>query len=143
MTYRPGGWLHRIRSLAPDAEFGPPAPEAVLAAAETALGHRLPPDLRALLEQADGIRVRGAAVVWPSARIVIRNQIARLAGDEPMLAFADAGHGDRFALLLRPRRRDVFVADPQDGYRMWTATNLEAFLEARLAAPLIPRPARP
>jgi hypothetical protein len=139
VTPIPTGWVRRVSELAPDAVFGPPAPEPVLGAAETALGHRLPPDLRALLLEADGIRLDGVAVVWPSARIVVRNLIARRPGDEPLLAFADAGDSDRFALLLRPRRRDVVLSDRDDDYRMWTATNLATFLEALLSR----RPVRP
>jgi hypothetical protein len=140
------GWVRRIRTLAPDAVFGPPAGEPVLAAAEAALGHRLPPDLRGLLLEGDGVRLAtGAAsiqevLVWPLARIVVRNLAARPAGGEPLLSFADAGDGDRFALLLRPRRRDVFVRDSDDDYRMWAATNLATFLEGRLSRP---RPAHP
>jgi hypothetical protein len=133
------GWVRRILVLAPDAVPGPPAPEPVLAAAEAALGHRLPPDLRGLLGQCDGVRVGGAALVWPLARIVVRNLIARQPGDEDLLAFGDGPHGDRFALLLRPRRRDVVATDGDGDHRLWVATNVAAFLEARLS----PRPARP
>lgn len=71
-------WIELVRGLYKASEFASGASEADLKAVEAELGLVLPPDLKALLAEADGITVdHGLGLVWASRRIRADNRRMR------------------------------------------------------------------
>src|SRR5690349_9564624 len=113
-------WIERIKGWTTDAVFTGPATREELEACEQELGHALPPDLRELLLETNGVTGEyGLGLIWPADRIAADNASFRRSPDfaalympfDPLLFFADVGNGDQFAFVLRQHRRDVFVWD--------------------------------
>ena len=81
-------------------EAGTPCDEERLATAETALGVRLPPPMRAVFVEGDGrFRVDGEWwVVWPLDRVVAETTAAWAEGtlNQGLVAFGDDGTGNPF-----------------------------------------------
>lgn len=134
-------WTAVFASL-PGTAVRTPASETSLIRCATTLGHPLPADLAALLQESNGIEGEyGDGLVWTAEHIASENQRFREGGDlaalympfDPLLFFADAGNGDLFALLSRIDRPDVFVWNHEDDSRTWVAPNLAKYLEWRLA----------
>jgi SMI1-KNR4 cell-wall len=48
---------------------------------------------------------------------------------DPLLFFADAGNGDQFAFLWKPRRDEIFVWDHESDSRSWVAGSLHQYLQ--------------
>jgi hypothetical protein len=135
-------WIELIRGLTAECEFSAPATEDRLSAAGRALGTELPPHLRDLLGESDGISGEyGLGLVWPLHRIVEDNRRFRENTDfrrlympfDHLVFFADAGNGDQFAFVLNAggmiRRPDVFVWNHEDDSRTWVAPSLRHYLE--------------
>lgn len=130
-------WIELIRGLEPDAEFQSPAADEAILACEQTLGHRLGPDLAALLRETNGVHGKyGLGLIWPIEQIAADNDAFRTSPDfaklympfDPLLFFADAGNGDQFAFVLRDQRRDVFVWDHETDSRTWIAPGLTEYL---------------
>ena len=131
-------WRELVAELTPHASFRPPAPAAAMQEAEEALSQSLPPSLRNLLAESDGIQgEHGLGLVWNVERIVTDNLAFRTSPDfarlympfAPLLFFADAGNGDQFAFLSPPvDRDDIFAWDHEQDSRRWVASNLETYL---------------
>lgn len=131
-------WIERIRDWTTDAVFAGPATVQGLQACERELGHRLPPDLRELLLETDGVEGEyGLGLIWPARRIATDNSMFRQSPDfaalympfDPLLFFADAGNSDQFGFVLRDDRRDIFVWDHETDSRTWAAPSLSTYLE--------------
>lgn len=131
-------WTELIRSVEPDALFAPGATDDELGWAEAALGLRLPPDLRAMLSETDGVvDGRGWTVLlWPLDRVVAENLEARQPDwpfheDGPWdswLRFADSGFGQDFYFDVMSTDGGVCCWNyiDRDGYQI--ATDLGSFL---------------
>src|SRR5436309_3434281 len=124
-------WREVIADLTPDAAFSAPCSVTALTAAEQALSQRIPPALRDLLTETDGVRgAHGLGLVWNLDRIASDNMQFRSNDEfaplympfEPLLFFADAGNGDQFAFLSPPvDRDDIFAWDHESDSRRWVA----------------------
>jgi hypothetical protein len=141
-----GVWRELVEALDPEASFTSAAPEKRLAGAEARLGSKLPPQLRGLLGETDGIEGKdGLGVIWPLSRIVHDNERFRTneaAAYMPfcsLLFFADAGNGDQFAFPVtatQATRDEVFAWDHEDDSRKWFAPSLREYLEGWLSGEL-------
>jgi hypothetical protein len=138
-------WRELITELTPAATFAVGASAEALLDAEANLGGSLPPDLRALLEESNGVSGEyGLGLVWPIERIVSDNALFRTNPEfadlympfDPLLFFADAGNGDMFAFVWTPRRDEVFAWDHETDSRNWVAPSLETYLRWWLAGDL-------
>jgi hypothetical protein len=71
-------WKELITQLDPSAVFAPGINETDIKHAETALGVALPPDLRELLQETDGVRGEyGPDYIWSLDTIVQQNHAMR------------------------------------------------------------------
>jgi cell wall assembly regulator SMI1 len=133
-------WRELIERLYPDHEFGAGATPRSLAEAELRLGVSLPPDLRELLTETDGVvGSYGLGLVWPVSRIVEDNLAFRSQASfrdlympfDSLLFFADAGNGDQFAFRLISVLWDryVYVWNHENDSRTWVAPSLSEYLE--------------
>jgi hypothetical protein len=134
-------WKQHIQAICAQASFSEPVEEQALSAAETQLGMPLPPALRELLAESNGVRGEyDLALIWPIERIVADNRLFR--EDESfrdlympfdgLLFFADAGNGDQFAFAVaggQVRRPDIFVWNHEEDSRRWLAKDLRDYLE--------------
>jgi hypothetical protein len=134
-------WKQHIQAICAQASFSEPVEEQALSAAETQLGMPLPPALRELLAESNGVRGEyDLAFIWPIERIVADNRLFR--EDESfrdlympfdgLLFFADAGNGDQFAFAVaggQVRRPDIFVWNHEEDSRRWLAKDLRDYLE--------------
>ncbi len=126
----------------PDLKLHEPAALSALTAIETGLGTRLPPDLRALLLETNGISGDfGDGVVWSAEQILESNRTFRTYPDfsdlympfDPLLFFGDNGGGDQFAFIRTPERdEDVFVWDHETDSRLWAANSLHDYVHRAL-----------
>ena len=126
-----------------NVELHDPTAEEDLVLIEERLGQPIPPSLRSLLTETDGINAEyGVEVVWSAERILVEN--ASLRNDEqlrnlympfdPLLFFGDNGGGDQFAFVRTPERDDVFVWDHETDSRNWISPSLESFLRSALGS---------
>ena len=134
-------WRARISSLSANAQFAGPSSPDEIANLESALGVRLPGELRTLLEETDGIVGEyGLGLVWPVSRIRQDNLRFRRSADfrelympfDCLLFVADAGNGDQFAYSILGgaiRRNDIFAWDHENDSRRWVAPNLGTYFE--------------
>jgi hypothetical protein len=134
-------WRDHLSQFNLPVQFAEPASQPQLAAAERSLGIELPPQLRDLLLETDGIRGEyDLPLVWSLDRIVRDNRHFRSEASfrtlympfDPLLFFSDAGNGDQFAFSIlagEVRRNDIFVWNHEDDSRTWVAANLRALLD--------------
>ncbi|MEU0947440.1 SMI1/KNR4 family protein [Streptomyces canus] len=126
-----------------NVELHDPAAEEALLLIEERLGQAIPPPLRSLLAETDGINAEyGVEVVWSAERILSENTSLR--NDEqfrklympfdPLLFFGDNGGGDQFAFVRTPEREDVFVWDHETDSRNWISPSLESFVRSALGS---------
>ncbi|WP_328708024.1 SMI1/KNR4 family protein [Streptomyces mesophilus] len=127
----------------PSVELHGPADPMALAAIERDLGSPVPPALRALLLETDGMDGNHMNVVWPAARILEANREFRTFPDfrelympfDTLMFFGDNGGGDQFAFVRTPRRDDeVFVWDHETDSRDCIAGSLEQYLSDALGS---------
>ena len=121
-----------------EAKFSAPASNDDLAAAEAALGAALPPQLRELLSETDGVVGEyGLGLVWDVGRIAKDNVWFRTNEDyrelfmpfDGLLFFADAGNGDQFGISLTGNQ-EIYVWDHEDDSRRWVASTVMGYLES-------------
>ncbi|MFF7931411.1 MULTISPECIES: SMI1/KNR4 family protein [unclassified Streptomyces] len=126
-----------------NVELHDPASEGALLLIEERFGQPLPPSLRSLLAETDGINAEyGVEIVWSAERILAENTSLRNDDQlrnlympfDPLLFFGDNGGGDQFAFVRTPERDDVFVWDHETDGRNWIAPSLESFLRSALGA---------
>jgi hypothetical protein len=121
-----------------DIRLRGPADVHLLGRIERELGQPVPPSLRALLTETDGMAdPYGTDLVWPAERILHDNLSFR--GDreyrtlympfDPLLFFGDSGGGDQFAFVRSPERDEVFVWEHETDSRRWISPDLESFLK--------------
>lgn len=133
-------WPRRITAALPEAEFSAAATGEQIAAAEAYLGQPLPPALRDLLRETNGVRgdAHGLDLVWDVDRIQRDNSYFRRSTDfadlympfTPLLFFGSAGNGDQFAFIRQPLRDDdVYAWNHEDDSRTWVAPRLTDFFD--------------
>ncbi|HEX5159484.1 MAG TPA: SMI1/KNR4 family protein [Ktedonobacterales bacterium] len=134
-------WIEFIRQLEPEAEFAEGASAERLTELEQALRVALPSDLRSLLSESDGVYGEyGLHLIWSSDEIEAMNRQrwddsrfrATYMPLDSLLFFADAGDGEMFALGIIEgiiQRPDVYVWNPIDDSRTWTAPTIRQYLE--------------
>jgi hypothetical protein len=134
-------WRELITSLHPDAKFNEPASPDGIQTLEHALGVALPPELRALLIESNGVQGEYSLdLIWPTDRIMQDNLRFRTSVDfkdiympfDPLLFFADAGNGDQFAFVILDnlvRSHNIFAWNHEDDSRTWVAPSLDRYLE--------------
>lgn len=132
------GWSRRIQAALPGAQLTAPATDEELDAAEAELGQPLPPALRDLLAETNGVHgdAHGLGLVWDVDRIRRDNLSFRRSTDladlympfTPLLFFGDAGNGDQFAFVRQPLRDDdIYAWNHEDDSRTWVAPRLTDF----------------
>jgi hypothetical protein len=140
-------WLDWLRSqpYAGDLEFHAPATPEALGDAEEKLQTPLPPDLRSLLSETDGLSGEfGLSVVWPTTRVIADNLRFRKDFSEVyepfdgLLFFGDAGNGDQFAFRLHgaDAAQSVYVWDHETDDRSRLAPYLRTYLNGWLSGSL-------
>lgn len=110
-----------------------------------ALSLPVPDELRALWQEANGVRDRYGPMIWSTQAIIEENLELRAYPDqndlymtfESMLCFMDDGGGDLFFFPIqadgRVNRPDIFVWKHETDSREWVASSLRQFVEARLS----------
>ena len=122
----------------------PPATEADLIALESDLGSHVPPELRELLLQSNGIDYADpkALFIWGVEEIRETNLDLRRPEIQSLFMpfsclffFAGSGNGDYFGFSL-PQDPDanseIFLWDHEDDSRRWSAPDLKKFIEWNL-----------
>jgi len=140
-----GHWRSLVESLASEMEFAPGATEAEITAAEKAVGHRFPDELRALLLESNGIQdEHGAGLIWSAADIAEQNLTFRAEESfrelympfDNLLFIGDDGTGDQFAFGITADGKigqdDIYHWDHETDGRAWLGGHLQQFLEFRL-----------
>lgn len=131
-------WRELISRLGVDWHLADPARQDGIAAAEEALGHPFPDDLKALLLESDGVHDGlGAGVVWDLKRIREDNAFLRTDASigelympfDSLLFFGDNGGGDQFAFARTGTGSEIYVWDHEDDSRIWVAGGLDQYLE--------------
>ncbi|MEU6660854.1 SMI1/KNR4 family protein [Streptomyces sp. NPDC046821] len=137
---------HLWRELAsgfPGVEFQDPATDHILGEVERRLGQSVPPSLRELLLESNGIEdVYGTELVWAAEKILGENLAFRDSVEfrglyqsfDALMFFGDNGGGDQFAFVRVPERDDVFVWDHETDSRTWVSASLEAYVRSTLTS---------
>jgi hypothetical protein len=141
--------LEAMRSdprVASDAEFGPRASEAQIAAVESRMRVKIPKALRSLLKEADGVIADyGSDMIWSLEKIETENTKFRsfkgfrdLYMPFTSLLFIGAdGGGDQFAYPIHAdgliHKHDVFRWEHESDARSWFAGDLESYILKRLS----------
>jgi hypothetical protein len=138
-------WKQVIVAVAATAEFAPPALETALVAAEHTLQVQLPPELRELLLECDGVTADyGSGVVWAVSEIQRRNLEFRENQSfrelympfEHLLFFGDDGGGDQFAFSIKADGKihspDIYRWEHETDSRSWFSSGFRQFFKNRL-----------
>lgn len=135
-------WVEIISAVFPGAQFAPPATRELVAEVERGLGQSIPPDLRDLLMESNGVETPYVHVVWSAERILADNRSFR--ADEGLaelyepfnglLFFGDNGGGDQFAFAADDSTSGVLVWEHDDDTRRVVAENLVDYLRRRLTS---------
>jgi hypothetical protein len=138
-------WKHLVAAVAAAAEFAPPSHETTLVAAERALQVQLPPELRELLLECDGVTADyGSGVVWSVSEIQQRNLEFRENESfrelympfDHLLFFGDDGGGDQFAFSVKADGKihnpDIYRWEHETDSRSWFSSVLRQFFKYRL-----------
>jgi len=136
-------WRETIRSAVPGAQLTKAATAASLGRAETVLSVSLPPDLRALLRETNGVGTPdGLSIVWGVGEIVDRNRGMREPGTwddlyqpfDSLLFFGEDGNGDLFGYRMdggADERPPIIRWDHETDERSPLAADLEEYLRLR------------
>lgn len=134
-------WSELIGRLYADAQFATPASHEEIDQIEQRLGQKVPPDLRELLRETNGVQGDyGSGLVWSVQQIIETNEEFRRSADfaqlymsfDQLMFVGDNGGGDQFAYVRVPLARDaVFVWDHENDNRKWVARSLKDYLERR------------
>ncbi|MFF7504411.1 SMI1/KNR4 family protein [Streptomyces lavendulae] len=130
-------WRETASQAFPGVGFRESAPAPELAEAERRLGREIPPELKQLLLESNGVIGQTSVdTVWAIDQIVEQNRVfwsdpsfARLYMPfDALLFFGDNGGGDHFAFVQRPQRPDIFVWEHETDSRRWVAGDLRDYL---------------
>ena len=134
-------WGELVESVCANCSFAPPATELSLHTVEVALGVALPPELRALLLETNGIIDKYGDGIMSAEQILDRNLEMRCDTEQDdlympfdhLLCFADAGNGDLFFFPIQGdgkiNRPDVFIWNHETDGRQWVAGSLQQFVQ--------------
>ncbi|MGI5427816.1 SMI1/KNR4 family protein [Streptomyces sp. CA-179760] len=135
-------WRESLEDLV-TGPWRPPAPYAALHAIETSLGSPLPPTLRFLLLETDGLEgPYGEDIVWAADRILNDDLAFRTRPEfrllhrpfDPLLFFGDNGGGDQFAFVQDLGDGSVHVWDHETDERSLVAPDLGSYLRKALGS---------
>ncbi|GLV85887.1 hypothetical protein Slala03_55760 [Streptomyces lavendulae subsp. lavendulae] len=130
-------WRETALQAFPGVGFREPVPAPELAEAERRLGREIPPELKQLLLESNGVIGQTSVdTVWAIDQIVEQNRVfwsepsfAQLyMSFDALLFFGDNGGGDHFAFVQRPQRPDIFVWEHETDSRRWVAGDLRDYL---------------
>ncbi|MFE2248078.1 SMI1/KNR4 family protein [Streptomyces lavendulae] len=130
-------WRETALQAFPGVGFREPVPAPELAEAERRLGREIPPELKQLLLESNGVIGQTSVdTVWAVDQIVEQNRVfwsepsfAQLyMSFDALLFFGDNGGGDHFAFVQRPQRPDIFVWEHETDSRRWVAGDLRDYL---------------
>lgn len=133
-------WRELVEGIGTECTFAPPASEQSLNDIETALGVALPPELRSLLLESNGIGDEYSYGIQSAEEIITRNLEMRADSEDDdlympfdhLLIFGDAGNGDLFFFPIQSNgeinKPDVFIWNHENDSRQWVASNLEQFV---------------
>ncbi|MFE2849828.1 SMI1/KNR4 family protein [Streptomyces lavendulae] len=130
-------WRETALQAFPGVGLREPARAAELAEAERRLGRELPPELKQMLLESNGVIGQTSVdTVWEIDQIVEQNRFfwsdpsfAQLYMPfDALLFFGDNGGGDQFAFVQRPQRPDIFVWEHETDSRRWVAGDLRDYL---------------
>ncbi|WP_346097120.1 SMI1/KNR4 family protein [Streptomyces olivaceiscleroticus] len=130
-------WPELIARWADDLEVQEPAQEADLKRAEESLGEPLPPGLRRLLAEFNGLAdCYGTDLIWPADQMAETNaefreslSFAKLYGPfGDLVFFGDNGGGDQFALRRGDVDGPIVVWDHETDSRTVVAESLQEYL---------------
>ena len=134
-------WRELVESVCSDCKFAAPASEQSLNEAEAAIGVALPPELRALLLESNGIEDIFGDGVFSAECILSRNLEMRdlVAEDntymsfDSLLCFGSVGDGDLFFFPVQGNGKvnnpDIFIWNHESDSRKLIAGNLEKFVK--------------
>lgn len=135
-------WLRGLDTAEGTINLTDPVDPDALGDAEDRLGLTLPPALRSLLVESDGISGTGRGEpVWPVERIAEENLLLRTEGstpalpdgaDEDLLFFGDMGEGRLLAYELKVdeiAETDVYLWQPDLREAVWVASDLQSLLD--------------
>lgn len=134
-------WQNAVQKLTGRYHFRSPASADSIAHIENLLHLIFPNELKALLQESDGIAGDyGIEAIWSTDQIHEMNIKFRRNPDfkqlymsfDELLFFGDAGNGDLFAFIVLAgavRRQDIFMWDHENDSRVWVAPSLEKYLE--------------
>ena len=115
---------------------------------ETSLGVVLPDELKALLQESNGMEgPYGLGLIWSAEQIAKDNlNFRQFPGFKELympfdhlLFIAEAGNGDQFAFAILDgeiRNPDIFIWDHENDSRIWVAPSLKVYLEWLLTGKL-------
>ena len=127
-------WCELVESVCSECTFAPPGDEQSLNDIEAAL----PPELRALLLESNGIG--GDCAIMPVERMITVNLELRSFPEhddlympfDNLLCFGSPGNGDMFFFPVQSNGKvnnpDIFLWNHEDDSRTWIANNLEQFV---------------
>lgn len=130
-------WTQTVLEACPEAGLREPVQESELVKAEGRLGRVLPPELKQLLLESNGVIGHSQVdTVWSIDQIVEQNLLfwsdesfAQLYMPfDALLFFGDNGGGDQFAFAQKPQRPDVFVWEHESDSRRWVTGSLRDYL---------------
>ncbi len=140
-------WREFIQSLQPlasyplEVQYTSGASSEQLQLLDSELKIALPGDLKALLQESNGVSDQfGLHLIWSTEEITQYNREMRTSpiyrksymSFADMLFFADAGNGDRFAFPIlqgKVKAKRVFAWNHEDDSRMAVAFSLKSYLE--------------
>jgi SMI1-KNR4 cell-wall len=120
-----------------EAKFHDPVSEQELHDCEHARALALPHELRALLEETNGIEGEdGIDILWNAERIGTDNVAFRNNPDfaelympfDALVFFADSGDGNQFAVAMRGNF-EVYLWNHENDSRIWVAPSIVRFVE--------------
>lgn len=138
-------WKELISALDDSCEFSPPVSFAELIALEKILGCTLPPSLKSLLLETNGVYHSGfsMAFLWDLETILAANLDFRRNWEaygnsrfEDLLFFSEGGNGDRYAFELISGEEvegKILWRDHETGERVFVSSTLEEFIKGWLA----------
>ena len=134
-------WRELVAHSGKAHAFAPPASEYALNDMEVVLGVGIPPELRALLLESDGIGDEYGRGVLCVEEMLKCNLYLRTDTEEDdlympfdfLLFFAEAANGDLFFFPIQGNgkinNRDVFHWNHENDSRIWIASDLQHFVE--------------
>ena len=133
-------WREFVENFSIKCAFALAASDQSLKDAEVALGIALPPELRSLLLESNGIGDRYGDGIMSTDQMIKRNLERRENAEQDdlsmpfdhLLCFGDLGNGDLAFFPIQGNGKinnpDVFIWNHENDNRYWVSNNLEQFV---------------